>query len=92
VQGEPREGNGDRRERRPAADQPHGRAPTPPACRPTPYNNRRANGGVNVDANTDADAPPLFRGGVSEPCRCGHAPARLPGACHLRGATGAPAA
>jgi hypothetical protein len=31
VQEEPREGNGDRRERRPTADQPRGRAPMPPA-------------------------------------------------------------
>jgi hypothetical protein len=28
---------------------------------PEPDNNRRTNGGSNVDANTDADAPPLFR-------------------------------
>jgi hypothetical protein len=46
-----------RREHRPAADQPRGRAPTPPARVPEPDNNRRANGG----ANADADAPPLFR-------------------------------
>jgi hypothetical protein len=26
-----------------------------------PDNNRHANGGANVDANADADAPPLFR-------------------------------
>jgi hypothetical protein len=51
VQGEPCEGNGNRRKRRPAADQPHDRAPTPPD------NNRRANEG----ANADADAPSLFR-------------------------------
>jgi hypothetical protein len=61
VQEQPREGNGDRRECRPAADQPHGRAPTPLARGPTRDNNRRANEGANVDANTDADAPPLFR-------------------------------
>jgi hypothetical protein len=61
VQEEPREGNGDRRECRPAANQPHGRAPTPPPCRVTRDNNRRSNESANVDANTDADAPPLFR-------------------------------
>jgi hypothetical protein len=57
VQGEPREENGNRRKRRPAANQPRGRAPTPPAHTPEPDNNRRANKG----ANADADAPPLFR-------------------------------
>jgi hypothetical protein len=61
VQEEPREGNGDRRERRPAADQPHSRAPTPSACGPAGDNNRSANEGANIDANADADAPPLFR-------------------------------
>jgi hypothetical protein len=57
VQEEPHEGNDDRHERLAAADRPHGRAPTPPAR----DNNRHANEGVNIDANTDADAPPLFR-------------------------------
>jgi hypothetical protein len=57
VQGEPREENGNRRERWPAADPPRGRAPTPPARAPEPDNNRCANGGANADAN----APPLFR-------------------------------
>jgi hypothetical protein len=61
VQGEPRDGNRNRRERRPTADQPHDRAPTPPVRVPEPGNNRRANGGANVDVNADADAPPLFR-------------------------------
>jgi hypothetical protein len=61
VQEQLREGNGDRRECRPAADQQHGRAPTPPARGPARDNNRHANEGTNVDANTDADAPPLFR-------------------------------
>jgi hypothetical protein len=61
MQEEPREGNGDRLERCPATDQQHGRAPTPPACGPARDNNRRANEGANVDANTNADAPPLFR-------------------------------
>jgi hypothetical protein len=56
VQGEPHEKNGNRREHRPAADQPRGRAPTPPTRAPEPDNNRRANGG----ANADADAPQLF--------------------------------
>jgi hypothetical protein len=60
VQEEPHVGNDDRRERRPAADQPHGRAPTPPARGPTHNNNRRANEGANADANADIDAPPLF--------------------------------
>jgi hypothetical protein len=80
VQGEPRDGNGNRRERRPAADQPHGRAPTPPVRTPEPDNNRRANGSTN--ANADADAPLLFHS---------HAAARLLGARNLRGATSAPA-
>jgi hypothetical protein len=57
VQGEPREENDNRRERRPAADQLRGRAPTSPVRAPEPDNNRRANG----DANVDAGAPPLFR-------------------------------
>jgi hypothetical protein len=57
VQGKPREENGNRRERRPAADQPRGRAHTPPARASESDNNRRANRG----ANADADAPPLFR-------------------------------
>jgi hypothetical protein len=61
VQGEPREENGDRRERRLAADQPHDRAPTSPARGPAPDNNRHANGGVNVNANANIDGPPLFR-------------------------------
>jgi hypothetical protein len=61
MQEEPREGNGDRCERRPAAEQPHGRAPTPLARGPTRYNNLHANEGANIDANADADAPPLFR-------------------------------
>jgi hypothetical protein len=57
VQGEPHDENGNRRECRPAADQPHCRAPTPPVRAPEPDNNQRANRGVNVDA----DALPLFR-------------------------------
>jgi hypothetical protein len=60
MQGEPHEGNGDRRECRPTADQLHGHAPTPPAHGSARDNNRRADGGANIDANTDADAPPLF--------------------------------
>jgi hypothetical protein len=48
VQEEPREGNNDQRERRTAANQPHGRAPTPPARRMARNNNRRANEGANV--------------------------------------------
>jgi hypothetical protein len=61
VQEEPHEGNGDRRERHPAADRPRARAPRPPPRGATHDNNRRANEGANVDANTDADAPLLFR-------------------------------
>jgi hypothetical protein len=61
VQEEPGEGNGDWRERCPAAQQPHGHTPTPPACWPARDNNRHANDGANSDANTDADASPLFR-------------------------------
>jgi hypothetical protein len=57
VQEEPREGNGDWRERRPTAKQPHGRAPTPPARGPA----RDNNGCAKEGANADADAPPLFR-------------------------------
>jgi hypothetical protein len=57
----PRERNDDQRERCPAADQPHGRAPTPLESGLARDNNRRANEGTNVDANTDVDAPPLFR-------------------------------
>jgi hypothetical protein len=62
VQEGPCEGNDDQHEHRPATDQPHDSAPTPPARGPARDNNRRANGGANVDANTnaDADAPPLF--------------------------------
>jgi hypothetical protein len=61
VQEEPREGNDDQCERRPTADQPHDHAPMSPARGLARDNNRRANEGVNVDANADADAPPLFR-------------------------------
>jgi hypothetical protein len=57
VQGEPSEENGNRCERQPAVNLPHGRAPTPPVHVLEPDNNRRANGGTNADA----DAPPLFR-------------------------------
>jgi hypothetical protein len=47
---------------RPVAEQPRGRAPTPPpARRPARDNNRCANEGMNVGANADANAPPLFR-------------------------------
>jgi hypothetical protein len=57
VQGEPREENGNRRERRLAVDQLRGRSPTPPARASELDNNRHANGG----ANANADAPPIFR-------------------------------
>jgi hypothetical protein len=49
------------REHRPAAEQPHGRAQTPPTRGPAHDNNRRANEGANIDANTDAGALSLFR-------------------------------
>jgi hypothetical protein len=58
---EPREGIGERRERRPAAEQPRALTPTPPARGPTRDNNQRANEGANIDANADADAPLFFR-------------------------------
>jgi hypothetical protein len=58
VQEQSYEGNNDRCECRPAADQPHGRAPTPSARGTARDDNQRANEGAN--ANTDADAPPLF--------------------------------
>jgi hypothetical protein len=61
VQEQPREGNGERRERRPAAEQPQARVLMPPARGRTRDNNQRANEGANIDANADADAPPLFR-------------------------------
>jgi hypothetical protein len=61
AQEQPREGNGERREGCLAAEQPRARTPTPSAQRRTCDNDRRANDGANVDANTDADAPPLFR-------------------------------
>jgi hypothetical protein len=61
VQEEPLEGNGDQHERRLAAEHPHGRAPTLPPHGAARDNNRRANEGGNIDANADADAPPLFQ-------------------------------
>jgi hypothetical protein len=60
VQGDPHDGNDNHCERRPAAEQPHGRARTPPARGPTRDNHRRAKEIANVDANVDADAAPLF--------------------------------
>jgi hypothetical protein len=61
VQEQPREGNGERQERLLAAEQPRARASTPLARGRTRDNDRRANKGTNINANTDADAPPLFR-------------------------------
>jgi hypothetical protein len=63
VQEQPREGNSEQREHRSAAEQPWSRVPSPLAQGRTRDNDQRANKGVNVDANanTDADAPPLFR-------------------------------
>jgi hypothetical protein len=59
--GGPHDGNDNRREHHPAANQLHDRAPTPPARGPARDNNRRANEGANVNANADANAPSLFR-------------------------------
>jgi hypothetical protein len=61
VQEQPREGNDERWERRSAAEQQWARAPPPLAQGRTRDNDQRANKGANVDANADADAPPLFR-------------------------------
>jgi hypothetical protein len=61
MQERPCDGNGERRERRPAAEQPRAHAPTSPARGRTRDNDRRANEGANTNANTDVDAPPLFR-------------------------------
>jgi hypothetical protein len=61
VQEQPREGNDERQERHPAVEQPRTRAPTPPARGRTRDNDQHTNEGANVDANTDGDAPPLFR-------------------------------
>jgi hypothetical protein len=52
VQEQPHEGNGERRERCPSAEQPRARAPPPPTRGCTHANDRRANEGANVDANT----------------------------------------
>jgi hypothetical protein len=60
VQEEPREGNGDRCESHPVADQPHGCAPTPSARGPAHNNNRCANESADIDTNADADTSPLF--------------------------------
>jgi hypothetical protein len=59
VQEQPREGNGDRRECHPTAEQSRGRAPMPPARGPARDNDRCANEGANADA--DANTSPLFR-------------------------------
>jgi hypothetical protein len=55
------EGDGERQEHRLAAEQSRARASTPPARGHERDNNQRANEGVNVNANTDGDALPLFR-------------------------------
>jgi hypothetical protein len=60
VQEQPRGGNGERRERRPAAEQPWARTPTLPAPGRTRNNARRANEGTNANAN--AVAAMLLRG------------------------------
>jgi hypothetical protein len=61
VQEQPREGNGERQERCPATEQPRARATTLPTRGRTCENDRHANKGANIEANTDSDAPPLFR-------------------------------
>jgi hypothetical protein len=61
VQEQHREGNGERQERRPAVEQTQARALTLSARGCTRDNDRCANEGLNVDANTGSDAPPLFR-------------------------------
>jgi hypothetical protein len=61
VREQPRDGNGERRERRPVAEQPWACAPMPPARGRTRDNDRRTYEGGNIDANTNTDAPPLFR-------------------------------
>jgi hypothetical protein len=88
VQGEPRVGNGDRRERQPAADQPRGRAPTPPARTGAQQQSTRQRRRERQSRRRRTATLPA---GVPESCHCGHAAARLLGACKLRGATSAPA-
>jgi hypothetical protein len=61
MQEQPREGNGERQERCPASKQSRARAPMQPARGWTCDNDRHADEGTNADANTDADALPLFR-------------------------------
>jgi hypothetical protein len=61
MQEEQCDGNGVRRQCRPAADQPHARAPTSSAHGVARGNNRKANKGANVNTNADPDALPLFR-------------------------------
>jgi hypothetical protein len=88
VQGEPREGNGDQRERRPVVDQPQGHTPTPPVrarARQQSTRQRKCEGQPRRRHTTTLPV------GVPEPRRCGHAAAQLPGAYNLRGATSAPA-
>jgi hypothetical protein len=61
VQEQPREGNNERQERRPAAEQPRAHAPTPLARGRARDNDRCANEGTNVNAYNDTNALPLFR-------------------------------
>jgi hypothetical protein len=56
VQEQPREGNDERQEHRPAAEQPRARGPTPPAQGCTRDNDRCANEGANISANANIDA------------------------------------
>jgi hypothetical protein len=82
VQGEPHEGNGNRRQRRPAAERPCTSAAR--ACAGARQQPTRQ-WGRERRRNTP------FPVGVLEPCRRGHAAARLLGAYNLRGAVSAPA-
>jgi hypothetical protein len=54
VQEQRREGNSERQDRRPAAEQPRAHAPTPPARGSTRKDNRHASEGANVNANVNA--------------------------------------
>jgi hypothetical protein len=81
VQGEPDNANGNRRECRPTASQPHDRVPTPPVRALEPNNDQRANEGANVNAGTDT--PPRFSGErprtwPPQPCCCAAARSQQP--------------
>jgi hypothetical protein len=61
VQEQPPEGDDEQKERHPAAEQSRDHALTLSARGRTRDNDRHANEGANVNANTDGDAPLLFR-------------------------------